>query len=255
MPRVMEFQLLHQASGLGWLKHLVESRQGMGVQVIHDQHELVGSRIVDIHQLANEEREIPFGALLGHLQIALARPSVHRPRKDYRCPAARTHSRSIPSALVASARGRASRSPTACWFRPGRSGAVARRRDGCRPSAPPPVFQTNSAVLLGGIHHCLLRQRLRVRCVVTPAGWFPARCSPRGAPAPACRQASATSSVPAPPLAGCTSTRSNRPPALHPVCADGACEVDAASGLRSLPLPQSTAARARPSRCPPPVPR
>jgi hypothetical protein len=71
--RVMQFQLLDQTARLGWLKHLLQGSQGMRVQVIHDQHDLLGTRIRPIHQVAYEQRKVAFGALLRHLQVALAR--------------------------------------------------------------------------------------------------------------------------------------------------------------------------------------
>src|SRR5260370_8334935 len=90
----------------------------MRVQVIHDQHQLLSSRIVDIHQVANEAGEVRFGTLLGHLQIALARPSVRRPRTDCRCLVVHTHSRSIPAVLPAWAKHHGSHSPTPSPFTP-----------------------------------------------------------------------------------------------------------------------------------------
>src|SRR5947209_16135663 len=72
LGRVMDFQLVDQASRLGWLKDLIQSGWGMGVQVIHDQHDDVSQRIADIHQVANEASEVGFGAMRGYLQKALA---------------------------------------------------------------------------------------------------------------------------------------------------------------------------------------
>src|SRR5260370_3826270 len=134
----MQFQLLDQASRLRRLKHLIQGCQGMRVQVIHDQHQLLSSRIVDIHQVANEAGEVRFGTLLGHLQIALARPSVRRPRTDCRCPVVHTHSRSIPAVLAACAEAHGSHSPTACSFHPDRLAVAAHPTVACTPSAPPP---------------------------------------------------------------------------------------------------------------------
>src|SRR5260221_940790 len=163
----MQFQLFDQAPSLGRLKPLIQSCRGMGVQVIHDHYDLLGSRIVDIYQVANEAGEVRFGTLRGHLQIALARPSVHWPQTDCRSPVARTQSRSIPAAPAAWVTAPGSRSPTACWFRPDRPVDAARHTVGCTPRGSPPVFHTNSALCFGGIHHCDFSQGLSSLCANT----------------------------------------------------------------------------------------
>jgi hypothetical protein len=50
----MHLELLNQAPRFGWLKDLIESRQPMGVYILHDQDHLLSRGIRDIEEVANE---------------------------------------------------------------------------------------------------------------------------------------------------------------------------------------------------------
>jgi len=66
LRRVMDLQLVREAFGLRGRKGLIQRRGGMGVQVVHHQHDALRAGIVDIDQLADHMREVDGGALVRH---------------------------------------------------------------------------------------------------------------------------------------------------------------------------------------------
>ena len=73
--RVMPFESLYQTPGLGGGKGLVERRGGVGVEVVLDQGDRLGSREVDIGQVSQGVGVIDGGAAIGDLGDAAQRPS------------------------------------------------------------------------------------------------------------------------------------------------------------------------------------
>jgi hypothetical protein len=69
---VMDLKALREPTRLSDRKDLVEGSERMRIEVIHDQDDLFGIRIVQIRQLADEQSPLLRGPLSGHHGIALA---------------------------------------------------------------------------------------------------------------------------------------------------------------------------------------
>jgi hypothetical protein len=68
----MDFQPLDQPTRLGGFKRFVQGSRLVGVQVVHNQHDLFRLGIVFVHQLPDYLSEVDLGASISHLNVALA---------------------------------------------------------------------------------------------------------------------------------------------------------------------------------------
>src|SRR5215213_9559390 len=66
---VVDLQPVSQALGLGWREGLVERGGRVRVEVVHDQHDLLGVGIVDVDQLLDAVGEVDPGALRAHSHL------------------------------------------------------------------------------------------------------------------------------------------------------------------------------------------
>src|ERR671918_477477 len=70
---VMNLQTFQQSAGLGGWECLIQGRWLVGVQVVHDQHDLLGLRVLLIDHLAEQMGEVHRRAPLRHLHPPLPR--------------------------------------------------------------------------------------------------------------------------------------------------------------------------------------
>ena len=65
----MKLQPIQNAFRFGRLKDLIEGGWGMGVEIVHHQHDLVCVRKDIIDQVAHTMSKIDFGSLFGHFDV------------------------------------------------------------------------------------------------------------------------------------------------------------------------------------------
>lgn len=66
----MKFQLIQDALGFGWRKHVIKTSRCMGIELILNNHDLLGLWKMDIHQIAHTVSPVNFGASLGDFDSA-----------------------------------------------------------------------------------------------------------------------------------------------------------------------------------------
>src|SRR5579875_2037374 len=71
---VMDLQLFNQPSGHWSFKGLIQGREDMGIQVIHDQDDFFGLSIVPIDEFLHEDGPIFLGSPLTDFHITFACP-------------------------------------------------------------------------------------------------------------------------------------------------------------------------------------
>src|SRR5215210_347045 len=69
---VMNLQLTSDAPGLGWGERFIQGGGSMGVEVVQNQHDLLGLWVVDVYQLLYAMRPVDLGSPLGDAYVAPA---------------------------------------------------------------------------------------------------------------------------------------------------------------------------------------
>ena len=72
LGRVAEFEAFGEGAGLGGLERFVQGAEGVGVQVVHDEHDAFGVRVVDAEQLVDLVRPVDPGPPLAGVDPAPA---------------------------------------------------------------------------------------------------------------------------------------------------------------------------------------
>jgi hypothetical protein len=75
----VDLQLLSDAPGLGRGERLIQGSRGMGVEVVQNQNDLLGLRVVQINQLLYAMRPVDLRSSLGDADVT---PASQRFRND-----------------------------------------------------------------------------------------------------------------------------------------------------------------------------
>lgn len=75
---IMDLQLLGNPTGFRSGKYLVQGREGMGIQVVHDKYDLIPARIADIHKILDLFSPVNCCTVFSHAYMAHSAQRLHK---------------------------------------------------------------------------------------------------------------------------------------------------------------------------------